>query len=127
MHAPVDAIIACGLLMLAMLHIAPMSHMHYYAFGYVLAAGLWFKAIEGQSRIFPGWRAAAPLILWGLGTALPLLPGETFAILRQRGLGLAASLVLWGAGINVLRSSRTTEAEEVNILKFERAPLRKAA
>lgn len=93
-----DSMISLGMLMLLMLHITPMSHMHYYCFGYVLAAGLWLKGMQNREGVFPGWRVALPLVLWGLGTLLPLFPGMVFETLRNRGLGLAASMMLWTAG-----------------------------
>lgn len=95
LETPLDAMIGLGLLMLLMVHAVPMSHMHYYALGLPLLAGLWLRGLaERPGRVFPGWAVLAPLVLWGVGTALPLLPGELFELLRQRGLGLSASLML---------------------------------
>lgn len=95
-----DAIVSLGLLMLLMLHITPMSHMHYYCFGYILVAGLWLKGMsENPSRVFPGWGVTLPLVVWGLGTALPLFPGALCEEFRYRGLGLVSSMALWATGI----------------------------
>lgn len=97
-----DEIIFAGALMLLMLHISPMSHMHYYAFGVVLAAGLWLQGMSRSANVWPGWPVVLPLMVWGIGTALPLLPGEAFEVMRFRGLGPACSLVLWAAAMAAL-------------------------
>lgn len=100
--AAADEVIFAGALMLLMLHISPMSHMHYYAFGVVLAAGLWLQGLSGAANVWPGWPVVLPLMLWGIGTTLPLLPGEAFEFMRFRGLGPACSLVLWAMAMAAL-------------------------
>ncbi|MBI3702224.1 MAG: DUF2029 domain-containing protein [Afipia sp.] len=99
-----DEIIFAGALMLLMLHIAPVSHMHYYAFGVVLVAGLWLRGLSEVNGIWPGWRVVLPLAIWGIGTALPLFPGPIFEALRHRGLGAACSIMLWAVAMMALRS-----------------------
>jgi hypothetical protein len=125
-----DPMIALGLLMLLMLHITPMSHMHYYCFGYVLAGGLWLKGMRGRAGVFPGWRVALPLVLWGVATLLPLFPGALFETLRHRGLGVAASMTLWIAGSLSLAGPRGLSPGTLNMgtamrlshrLRFRRA------
>jgi hypothetical protein len=100
---PADQLLLLGTLSALMLHIVPMSHMHYYAFGWPLAAGLWLK---GQSQrphsVFAPARIAVPLAVWAFATALPLLPGPSFELLRNHGLGVAATLALWAIGVRQL-------------------------
>ena len=80
--------------MLLMAHIAPISHMHYYAFGLVLAAGLWLKGLSQTNGVRPDWRETLPLVVWGVGTALPFTEVMPF-----EGEGVACSVVLWIAAI----------------------------
>lgn len=91
----IDNIIFVGALMLLMSHITPISHMHYYAFGVVLVAGLWFKSLAGAGGDWPGWRSVWPLTLWSVGVAITMLPGPFFQALRDHCLGTVCSLVLW--------------------------------
>lgn len=94
LRPPTKQIIFVGMLMLLMAHIAPVSHMHYYAFGLVLAAGLWLKGLSQTGGIRPDWRATLPLVVWGIGTALPFTE-----IMPFEGEGVACSVVLWIAAI----------------------------
>jgi hypothetical protein len=123
-----EPMIVLGTLMILMLHITPMSHMHYYSFGYVLAAGLWLKGMsKSHHRIFPGWGVMLPLIVWAVGTTLPLFPGERFSTLRDRGLGLASSMVLWSAAIIQMSHKYRTVEELPDLLSFRQPLIRKAA
>jgi hypothetical protein len=118
-----EQLIVLGLLTLLMLHSTPVSHMHYYALGYPLAAGLWLKGmLDRRDALFPGWRVAGPLVLWAVGTALPLFPGLTFDYLRYHGLGLVSSLTLWAITFVQLCRKPTAAAPPV-----EMPVLRKAA
>ncbi|HTK78794.1 MAG TPA: glycosyltransferase family 87 protein [Gemmataceae bacterium] len=100
---PADRLIFLGLLTLIMLHATPVSHMHYYAFGLPLVAGLWLKGLADKpGEVWPGWRATLPLAAWGIATALPLMDGPVFELLRHRGFGPAASVVLITVGVGRL-------------------------
>ena len=81
--------------MLLMIHITPMSHPHYYSFGFVLVAALWLQGLSRISGVRPGWRVTLPLTVWGLGNAPSFLPGDFFDFLSYHGLGLACSIMLW--------------------------------
>jgi hypothetical protein len=122
---PVDRLILLGLLTLVMLHATPVSHMHYYAFGLPLAAGLWLKGLsERPGEVWPGWKSAGPLIAWGIATALPLLDGALFETLRHRGFGPAVSVGLIEVGI--ARLGQTKAVEEPALLPFPAADRRAA-
>lgn len=109
-EAPLARMRLLGVLMVVMLHATPSSHMHYYAFGYVLVAAVY---LDGMARTpgLPGWRAWWPLAVWGVGTALPLLPGPGFEVLQNRGLGPACSLLLLAVG---MLPSRPPAADAAN-------------
>ncbi|CAN5460485.1 hypothetical protein BH11PLA2_BH11PLA2_49910 [soil metagenome] len=127
MNTASDATITLGLLMVLMLHAVPMSHMHYYAFGWPLVAGLWLKGLESRpGASFAGWGVLAPLMLWGVGTALPLFPGATFEMMRDRGMGLVASMVLWGVGLRTF-AKRDDVAMETLSFDAQKPQLRQAA
>ncbi|HEY2787264.1 MAG TPA: glycosyltransferase family 87 protein [Fimbriiglobus sp.] len=124
---PADRLVFLGLLTLLMLHATPVSHMHYYAFGLPLVAGLWLKGLAGRpGEVWPGWRAAAPLIGWGVATALPLLDGHIFEALRHRGFGPVASVLLFAVGTARLGQTVVPEAAPV-FLPFPYPPRRAAA
>ncbi|MBY0513181.1 MAG: DUF2029 domain-containing protein [Gemmataceae bacterium] len=89
----------CGLLMV----VAPVSHMHFYAFVLPLVAGLWLRGLA----LRPG-EVSAPLKTtlavagWGVATALPLFPGVPFDQLRECGFGAAATVALWAVGLRAI-------------------------
>jgi hypothetical protein len=112
---PVDRLILFGLFTLLMLHATPVSHMHYYAFGVPLVAGLWLKGLANKpGTVWPGWRAAGPIVAWGVATALPLLDGPVFEAFRHRGFGPVASILLIAVGTARLGPS-TAVAEPVRL------------
>jgi hypothetical protein len=114
---PVDRLILFGLFTLLMLHATPVSHMHYYAFGLPLVAGLWHKGLANRpGTVWPGWRAAGPIVGWGVATALPLLDGPVFEAFRHRGFGPAASILLIAVG--TARLGRSAAVEEPVRLPF---------
>ena len=42
------------------------------------------------------------LAIWGLVTAIPMLPGMPFEWLREAGLGTAATILLWAHGLRIV-------------------------
>jgi len=92
---PADQLLFLGCLCAAMVIATPVSHMHYHAFLFPLVAGLWHRREElpGVSKV---------LWMWAVLTSIPLFPGPPFDRLRECGLGAAATLVLWAAGIRTL-------------------------
>ena len=95
-----DEVIFVGSLMLLMIHITPMSHPHYYSFGFVLVSALWLQGMSRISGVRPGWRVTLPLVIWGVGTAPSFLPGDFFDFLSYHGLGLACSIMLWAVAMS---------------------------
>jgi len=97
---PADQLVLLGSLVLVMLLMSPVSHNHHFAMALPAVCGLWLRGLAARpGQAFPGWRAAWPLVVWGAGTGLLLLPGEPSLRLREFGLGTAATVVLWGAGL----------------------------
>jgi len=93
-------LVLLGSLVLVMLLMSPVSHNHHFAMALPAVCGLWLRGLAARpGQAFPGWRAAWPLVVWGAGTGLLLLPGEPSLRLREFGLGTAATVVLWGAGL----------------------------
>jgi hypothetical protein len=123
----VDRLILLGLLTLLMLHATPVSHMHYYAFGLPLVAGLWLKSLANRpGTVWPGWRAAGPVVAWGFATALPLLDGPVFEAFRHRGFGPAASILLIAVGTARL-GRPVRSAETASVLRIPDRTDRRAA
>jgi hypothetical protein len=117
--APADQLVYLGCLAAVMTVATPVSHMHYYAFVLPLAAGVWLRDL-GADR-----RAVAALAAWGVLTAVPLFPGPVFDRLRECGLGPAATIALWGYGLQlVARPAAATAAVEPAPAPL---PLRRAA
>ena len=124
---PADRLIFLGLLTLLMLHATPVSHMHYYAFGLPLVAGLWLKGLAARpGEVWPGWRSTGPIIAWGIATAFPLLDGSVFEALRHRGFGPFASVLLFAVGTARL-GRPVIAAEEPVRLPLVNTPRRLAA
>jgi len=96
-----ERLIFLGCVTIAMLHITPVSHMHYYALGLPLVAGLWLQGLRDR----PGRLTCDPvtltlLIAWGLIVVAMLLPHDLPTAMREFGVGPVASLVLWGYGLS---------------------------
>ncbi|MBX3401267.1 MAG: DUF2029 domain-containing protein [Gemmataceae bacterium] len=92
---PVDDLIRLGALGAVMLHLSPVSHMHYYAYALPLVCGVWLKGLhQAPGRVFPSGLVFAALATWGLLTTIPLFDTPWAASLRSHGAGLAATFVL---------------------------------
>ena len=90
-----DSLVILGGLCAVMLHLTPVSHMHYYALGLPLVAGLWLRSLSLHPGSLGGDRSTRlALIAWGAVTALPLFPGPTFDAFRSFGIGTAATIGL---------------------------------
>ena len=90
-----DSLVILGGLCAVMLHLTPVSHMHYYALGLPLVAGLWLRSLSLRPGSLGGDRSTRlALIAWGVVTALPLFPGEMFDAFRSFGIGTAATIGL---------------------------------
>lgn len=119
---PANDLLLLGSLAVLMLHLTPVSHMHYYAFGLPLVCGVWLKSLSGNpGRLTArGWAYAA-VAFWGATTAVPLFPGPVFDVLRSSGLGLAASVVLLAFAATLMRT------KDVETRAVAAPPVRRAA
>ncbi|QEL14406.1 glycosyltransferase family 87 protein [Limnoglobus roseus] len=119
---PANGLLLLGSLCVLMLHLTPVSHMHYYAFSLPLACGVWLKGVaERPGRLVPARGTFAVLVVWGLASAAPLFPGSVFDVLRSSGLGLLASLTLLTFAAVQLRRKAKVPVVAVEM------PLRRAA
>jgi hypothetical protein len=110
---PADQLVMLGSLVLVMLLMSPVSHNHHFAMALPAVSGLWLRGLARRPGEFlAGWRAAAPLVVWGAGVGLLLMPGELCLRLREFGLGTAVTVVLWASGLaGVWRKSAAVAAE----------------
>jgi hypothetical protein len=97
----VGQLLLFGCLCVIMIHLAPASHMHFYAFALPLVAGL----VADDLRRHPGRAVPTPpvlagLLTWTALTAVPLLDTWPLALkLRDFGLAVGATVGLWGWGV----------------------------
>jgi hypothetical protein len=118
---PAEQLVFLGCLCVVMLLLTPVSHMHYYAMALPLVAGLWLKALAARpERAFVGGRVLGVLSAWGVLTAIPLLPYEPTAWLREMGLATFSTVGLWLYGVAELR--RRTPIAEVHFLEPQHHP-----
>jgi hypothetical protein len=97
---PAGQLIFLGCLCVLMLHISPVSHMHYYVLALPLVAGLWLKGLAARpGRLSAGGRTVAVLAGWGAVTAAALLPFSFAVWLREMGPTVLATLALWAVGL----------------------------
>jgi alpha-1,2-mannosyltransferase len=97
---PANDLIRMGALGVSMLHLSPVSHMHYYAYALPLVCGVWLKALRDRpDRAAPVGMPLAALLVWSALTTLPLFDAPLAETLRSHGGGLAASYVLLRAGL----------------------------
>lgn len=108
-NSPQHNLIILGCLCVLMLLLTPVSHMHYYALAYPLVAGLWLTHLANcPQRTYPQLSTMMGLFAWGLLVALPLLPGEFCAELRDKGLAVFVTLALWAWGLFSIRPADDT-------------------
>ncbi len=94
-QSPVNEMIQMGTLCVLMLHLSPISHMHYYAFAVPLLSAVWLKEVSGNSeRVIPCSFVMAVLITWAASTTFPLFDLSPAVDWRMHGVGLAGSYVL---------------------------------
>jgi alpha-1,2-mannosyltransferase len=105
-----------GSLILVMVLASPVSHIHHYAMALPAICGLWLKGLADRpGAAWPAPWVSIPLLMWCVGTGLPLFPGREFVQMREFGLGTSATVILWFAGVCTLalqgkRSSSGSEA-----------------
>jgi hypothetical protein len=92
-----------GSLLLVMIVASPVSHIHHFAMALPAICVLWLKGLADRpGQAWPSPWLWIPLIVWCMGTGLPLLPGEAFLQMREYGSGTAAVVSAWLAGIGIL-------------------------
>lgn len=95
LEQPIDQLLTLGVFTQLMLHLTPVSHMHYYALGLPLVTALWHKSLIDRPGSFFADRTTTLFLLgWGIATATPLFPGPVCDRLREIGFGPFASLFL---------------------------------
>lgn len=106
-RSPTTALVFLGMLTAVMALLTPVSHMHYYAFGLPLVAGLWLDQLRRHpGAALVGGPVVGAVIVWGVLTALPLLPDRPFALAREMGLGTFSTVGLWTVGVVELLRGR---------------------
>ena len=99
-RAPGDQLVLLGCFCVVMLHLTPVSHMHYYFYAYPLAAGLWLQGTAARpGRAGPGRATTLVLAGWGVGIIVALTDGVVGDSLRTYGGAVLATVGLWGFGI----------------------------
>jgi alpha-1,2-mannosyltransferase len=104
--APVQLVLL-GCLLLVMVLASPVSHIHHYAMVLPAIAGLWLKGLRDRpGHAWPSPWISVPLLIWCVGTGLPLFPGAIFVQMREFGLGTSTTVLLWFAGVCTLALHR---------------------
>jgi hypothetical protein len=106
------AVIFFGLLIVNMLLLCPVCHLHYFCMMVPLIMGLTVAAWERGPA--PRWHVGWGVLLGAnlITNILPQFP--VFQVLRDTGLAMYGSLLLWGVGVVVLwKRSRPRMAQTV--------------
>jgi alpha-1,2-mannosyltransferase len=97
-----------GCLLLVMVLASPVSHAHHYAMALPAISGLWLKGLADRpGSAWPKPWVLVPLLMWCVGTGLPLFPGRVFTQMREFGLGTITTMIVWLVGVAELALSRT--------------------
>jgi hypothetical protein len=118
-----------GCLLLVMVLASPVSHMHHYAMALPGICGLWLKGLKDRpGEAWPSIWVTIPLLIWFLGTGLPLFPGEIFLQMREYGLGTSATVIVWLTGvITIAFQGRRMVAVELEAKPISTSPTAIAA
>jgi hypothetical protein len=107
-----------GCLLLVMTLASPVSHVHHYAMALPAICGLWLKGLADRpGTVWPPPRVLIPLLIWCVGTGLPLFPGTTCVQLREFGLGTTATVIVWLVGIRTLAFHRKQTATAPTVIE----------
>ncbi len=118
-----DQLVLLGCLTLVMVLASPVSHVHHYAMALPAVCALWLKGlVDRPGHAWPHHAVSVPLVVWCLGTAIPLIPGEVFVRLREFGLGTASTVLLWLSGLRMLDSRGTLVQFRGTVLPGSRLP-----
>jgi alpha-1,2-mannosyltransferase len=104
---PVHALLFLGLLSAVTVHLAPASHMHFYAFSLPLVVALAADDLRRRpAAAVPSAGVLAGLFGWTALTTVPLLDTwPTAVLLRDFGLAVGANVGLWAWGVVRLRAT----------------------
>jgi hypothetical protein len=93
---PPDQLVLVAAFVLVMVLASPVSHVHHYAMALPAIAGLWLKGLTDRpGHAWPAGAITVPLVVWCAATGLPLIPTREFVLLREFGLGTAATVAIW--------------------------------
>ena len=102
-----EQLLVFGCFLLVMILASPVSHMHHYAMALPAVCAFWLKGLADRpGYAWPRAWVLVPLLIWLVGTGLPMFPGVIFIEMRQFGLGTFATVILWASGVWTLASSR---------------------
>ena len=105
LERPAEALLVFGSFCIIMVHLAPASHMHYYAYSLPTILGL--VALDLRARpeaAVPGWGLIAGLLLWSALISVAMIDTfESTIRLREVGLGVWPTLLLWGYALGRIR------------------------
>jgi hypothetical protein len=96
-----DVVLFFGLLVLDMLLISPVCHLHYFSLALPLVTALLAARWQDQRCLSLGPGLLGLLVLNGTANVLPQLPNMT--ILRDCGSAMYGTLLVWLAGVALLR------------------------
>ena len=92
-----------GSLLLIMVLTSPVSHVHHYAMVLPAISALWLKGLADRpGAVWPAPWILATLLLWCVGTGLPLFPGPLFVQMREFGAGTITTAIVWFASVLTL-------------------------
>jgi hypothetical protein len=96
-------LVILGCLLLIMILASPVSHIHHYAMALPAISGFWLKGlVDRPGHAWPSPWVSVPLLVWCVGTGLPLFPFELCVQMREFGLGTSATVIAWFAGVRTL-------------------------
>jgi hypothetical protein len=116
---PVAVVLFFGALVLNMILLSPVCHLHYFCLTLPLLMGLLAGRWEKGGTLTMGGGLVSLFVFNTLANALPQFPGQE--LVRDAGLAMYATLLIWLVGLAVLR--RRTQAPP----PAERPPLSLAA
>ena len=102
---PAEALIAFGSLCTIMTLLAPASHMHYYVYVLPLIMGLVADDLRSRPEsAIPSNGLIAGLVIWMLCITVAMIDSYSWSTrLREVGLGVWPTVLLWGYGLSRLR------------------------
>jgi hypothetical protein len=96
-HAGPADVALFGALVLNMLLLSPVCHLHYFCMSILVIMVLLAWRWQGQESLRPGVGLGTLLFVNLCANVLPLIPG--LDVLRDCGLAMYGTLLVWGAGV----------------------------